>query len=94
VWIAGRRSFVISIEITPAGTNPSRPALVPAATTWQGFQIGGLQPVDYKIGHHAVSQTITKVFQSPADHQRKAKPLKVSLRSHGHPGETGNQQRS
>jgi hypothetical protein len=29
VRIAGRRSFVISIEIAPAGTNPSARLLVP-----------------------------------------------------------------
>jgi hypothetical protein len=30
-YISGRRSFVISIEITPAGTNPSALLLVPGS---------------------------------------------------------------
>ena len=46
-----------------------------------------------KVSHDAVSQTIPKAAQGAPDHQSKAKPLNVSLRLHGHPGETGDQQR-
>jgi hypothetical protein len=38
VRIAGSRSFVISIEITPAGTNPPAPLSFRAVSTVRGWK--------------------------------------------------------